>query len=586
LREILQPAGNATFDPDVEAKSSFCLPETRSEVLKEIKSWADGHDKRHIFWLYGMAGTGKSTIARTVVRDYVKGRLCATFFFSKGGGDASHARKFFRSIAWQLAKVSSSLSRYICDAIAEDSDIVTRNLRHQWNKLILQPLYKMKPYSNRPSLIFVIDALDECEGDGDVRTILELFAEVKGLDTINLRIFITSRPEMPILCRFRAMNVISYRDLALHDISRATVNRDLSAFFRERFRQIALERGKPVDSWPGSAKISLLVERADGLFIYAATVCRFVSENSKWPAEDLLEVFAYDGTRHSTKRKLRIPSKKSPTQGLDKIYAQILDYTVKDEEQETEDDDDQLELAKEYKLIIGSLAVLSEPLSAIALGELLSIDRETVTLRLDHLRSVLNVPQDERLPVRLLHPSFRDFLFDKQRCQDDRFWIDQSEATEKLANCCLKLMSENLKSDICGLQAPGVLLGEIGNNRIQKHLPPELQYACRYWVQHFQQSRERKAVISDNGCVHAFLKTHLLYWLEALGLLGKASEGVLAIASLESMVLVSGLSILKEVLDALTATKNLKLIRSSRLSILKYQNFCMMRNDLSLETDK
>ena len=39
----------------------------------------------------GMAGTGKSTISRTVAHEYNKQkRLGASFFFSKGDGDAGH----------------------------------------------------------------------------------------------------------------------------------------------------------------------------------------------------------------------------------------------------------------------------------------------------------------------------------------------------------------------------------------------------------------------------------------------------------------------------------------------------------------
>jgi hypothetical protein len=41
-----------------------------------------------------MAGTGKSTIANTIAQNYFKqGRLAASFFFSRGGGDTGNASK-------------------------------------------------------------------------------------------------------------------------------------------------------------------------------------------------------------------------------------------------------------------------------------------------------------------------------------------------------------------------------------------------------------------------------------------------------------------------------------------------------------
>jgi len=107
-------------------------------------AWADRYDGKHIFWLNGMAGTGKSTIARTVAHHYSEQkRLGASFFFSRHGGDVGHAGKFFTTIAWQLAKVSSSLKGFICDAIAEHNDIASQSLRNQWRQLVYKPLSRL-----------------------------------------------------------------------------------------------------------------------------------------------------------------------------------------------------------------------------------------------------------------------------------------------------------------------------------------------------------------------------------------------------------------------------------------------------------
>src|SRR5580700_7937182 len=108
-------ASNTNYKPHV----SLCLADTSVDILKDIMAWADGQDERCIFWLSGLAGTGKSTIARTIARKYYdEERLGASFFFSRGGGDASHAGRFFTSIAVHLASKSPSIKRYICEAIA------------------------------------------------------------------------------------------------------------------------------------------------------------------------------------------------------------------------------------------------------------------------------------------------------------------------------------------------------------------------------------------------------------------------------------------------------------------------------------
>ncbi|KAF1809926.1 hypothetical protein P152DRAFT_451588 [Eremomyces bilateralis CBS 781.70] len=97
-------APNAAFNALEKGDDPLCIPGTRVDVLNDIRKWVDGEDKRHIFWLSGWADTGKSTIARTVAREYYGGsRLVASYFFSKGGGDTGNATKFVGTIARQLA---------------------------------------------------------------------------------------------------------------------------------------------------------------------------------------------------------------------------------------------------------------------------------------------------------------------------------------------------------------------------------------------------------------------------------------------------------------------------------------------------
>ncbi|KAH6667679.1 hypothetical protein B0J14DRAFT_601199 [Halenospora varia] len=102
-------------------------------------------------------------------------------------------------------------------------------------------------------------------------------------------------------------------------------------------------------------------------------------------------------------------------------------------------------------------------------------------------------------------------------------------------------MSQTLKKDVCELYAPGYQAAQVESSRIQKCLPPEVQYACLYWVQHLQRSGSQAY---DGEEAHRFLQAHLLHWLEALGWMGKTSEGIQAILSLEAHVPVCYLSII------------------------------------------
>jgi hypothetical protein len=97
-------------------------------------------------------------------------------------------------------------------------------------------------------------------------------------------------------------------------------------------------------------------------------------------------------------------------------------------------------------------------------------------------------------------------------------------------------MSTSLKQDIYGLNTPGVLVSDVESSRIECGLPPEVQYACLYWIQHLQKSDSQ---LSDNDKIHQFLQEHLLHWFEALSWMQKMSEGIQAIASLELIAHVS-----------------------------------------------
>ena len=55
----LKVAKGAAFD----SYHDECLPGTRTELLCEIKEWAESPHRKCIFWLNGMAGTGKSAIS-------------------------------------------------------------------------------------------------------------------------------------------------------------------------------------------------------------------------------------------------------------------------------------------------------------------------------------------------------------------------------------------------------------------------------------------------------------------------------------------------------------------------------------------
>ncbi|KAK7191834.1 vegetative incompatibility protein HET-E-1 [Paraphaeosphaeria sporulosa] len=146
------------------------------------------------------------------------------------------AGKFVTSIAVQLADNITTCRQHIRDVIAERSNIAQTSLRDQWQHLVLRPLSQL----HKPGpFVIVIDALDECDNDNDVQIIVRLLAEARWLDRVRVRVFLTSRPEVPIRDVFGQIKDTEYRDFVLHDISPSIVNQDIRLFLEMELQSIS-----------------------------------------------------------------------------------------------------------------------------------------------------------------------------------------------------------------------------------------------------------------------------------------------------------------------------------------------------------
>jgi len=499
----------AEFDSFAEQHNAKCYDGTRAELLCQIRTWADDPHGEVIFWLNGMAGTGKSTVSRTVAQAFAKDNLLgASFFFKRGEGDRGKAALFFPTISRQLVRKLPALEPYVREAIDADQAI-GKALDIQFDKLVLQPLRRIQ---HAMTVMIVIDALDECDGEKDVKNIISLLAQPTALPSACLRVFITSRPELPIRLGFKNVQG-KYQNLALHQIPKPTVERDISAFLeyelariRDAYNSEAFEGLELPTDWPSKDDIQTLTRMAVPLFIFAATICRFVEDAYSDPSDQLRKVLEYQTETHD-----------SELDKLDATYLPVLNQLTAGRS-----DLQRKRLLAEFRDVVGPIVLLAQPLSVLSLARLLNISPRALSATLNPLHSVLSIPSKPNFPIRLFHLSFRDFLVDPTK-RAGEFWIDETECHRMLSERCIQLMRQHLKRDICGLQLPGKLRSDVDQQAIDAALPPEVQYACRYWVHHLKES---KSSIKDGDPVHSFLTSHLLYWLEALGLLGQIAASI------------------------------------------------------------
>jgi hypothetical protein len=68
---------------------------------------------------------------------------------------------------------------------------------------------------------------------------------------------------------------------------------------------------------------------------------------------------------------------------------------------------------------------------------------------LEDLHAILDIPE----PSTSHHPSFCDFLLDKTRCRDPKFWVDEKQTHHALAASCIRVMFISLKQKICGVRS-------------------------------------------------------------------------------------------------------------------------------------
>lgn len=313
-------------------------------------------------------------------------------------------------------------------------------------------------------LVIVIDASDECDDENDIKSILQLFTQAQDITTVRLRVIVTIRPGTHSHLGLQVAPATFRRQLVLDELSKDAVDQDIRAFFKSHFDAIRIKHGALPTAWPGDDIVDMLVQRAGTLFIYAATVCRFLREDERFSQERLFFVLQQD----SAYRKSLL--------AIDDIYIKVLHRAMANGHNK----DFRTKLNRWLNNIIKPVVVLLQPLSVSSLAGLLHVKTGDIAGAFKDLRSVLQVPADQHSTVRLLHPSFRDFLLDPRRCNDPRFVIDERHAHYDLFVHCFQVMLARLKQYMCGLRNPGVESKQLGKEALKKYIPSHVQYACRH----------------------------------------------------------------------------------------------------------
>ena len=444
-----------------------CLPGTRGSVLMDIVRWAKDPQCQNVFWLNGLAGTGKSTIAQSF-SDMVanEGLLGASFFCSRDYLNRKELKNIFPTLAYQLTCCYPRLRSHIIAIIKKDPTIAHTSLISQLENLLVNPLS-----GENISCVIIIDALDECVDDQPASAMLSVLGQyVKQLPLV--KFFITGRPEPRIRTGFRLPLLQPLTQIfLLHEVELSSVDSDIQLYLTQRLTTIAKQRSglKLPDVWPSDHEITALTKKSSGLFIFASTMVRFIGSEYHEPNERLQLVVSK--TDHTTCEGIA---------GIDALYSQILLHGFSNTCQP--------EVFANMRHVLAAIVLAFNPLSQRELSTILGVPMSLVSSTLRHLHSVILVPTDESKEIRIFHKSFSDFLQDDERCTDPRFYIDPETYHGGMALSCLRLVGV-LKRNPCSLP-PFTMNKDVPNcmQLLENKLSGAMRYACIHWARHIRLS--------------------------------------------------------------------------------------------------
>ena len=490
----------AEYDAASPALRNACTEDTRKAILDTLQQWASDNATTRVYWLNGMAGTGKTTIAYSfseILNDNES--LGGTFFSSHLRVDTSDARCIIPTICLQLAarKYLPSLPHLILDVVEDNPDCKSWKIGKQFQNFIVKPL--TAAYRDTSNIVFpviVLDALDECSDQSLVTELLSVI--LKHSKSLPVKFFITSRPEIRLKESFAKS--CTHSNFILHEVEKEIVKADIELYI-QRWLNI---HGSSHD-WPPLAEVERLANMSGTLFIYAATICKYISQK---------------GTSCMSQRLSDVVnSNLEATSGvihpLNILYERILDaayaFTNKREK-------------KNIDIIVTAVVYVYNPLSIKAISALMEIPINHIEAALSSLHSLIYIPsQGPDMPISTYHASFHDFI--SNQIHFSKHYLDPCISHKHIAHQCLGLMNKvwSEKEKIHYLE-----------ERNCTDISECLAYACSNWAIHFTYRD-----VGETSELNDFFGKLLLRWMDCLSVLGKLGTAMHSLNKLKSWANVS-----------------------------------------------
>lgn len=500
ILEKLSPVRSAEIDSQ---RGPRCMEGTRVGVLKLLREWSNDETAPRIFWLNGMAGIGKSAIARSFCHELSQHNLLAgSFFCSRNGSVAvGDAQRIVPTLSASMASWDISFNDALLAGLKRKPFAKDWNLEVQIQCLLAIPFSERLPHTAKVHMpIFVVDALDECSDEDLTRHLVESLVNISA--RVPAKFFLTSRPEPHIRHRLEQMGSFPHshfwgRTLRLHDIEQDIVEADISLYLMHELKNMR-EQSFPPD-WPPSNQVATLTRLSGKLFIYAFTALAYIRKRPVLRLGQLTEDSAISAQM---------------TKPLDHIYEMILTEATNSEDFTADE-------AALTKTIISIILTMREPMSVAELGELLEMPAHLVRDSLNHLYAVIYVPRDnDSGALATFHASFGDFLTSPSRAPASMY-VDIAGSHSDLASICIGVLrSDKLCFNLAHITSSEYV--QRAKGEMSSLVPESLRYACTHWVYHITASNDQAPLWS--AVEDFFIGPKFLFWLEALSVVGITSH--------------------------------------------------------------
>ena len=486
----------------IEQDRGGLLKDSYAWVLNndEFKQWRDNEESQ-LLWIKGDPGKGKTMLLCGIIDELTKSTKHSanvSFFFCQAtNADLNNAVNILRGLLYMLAKQQQSLLCHIRERYDDSGKqcFIGMNAWTALSKMFISVLGD--PHLRTTYLI--IDALDECTTD---LTLLLRLVSQKSSASSRIKWIVSSRNWPSIEEHLNAATQKVRLCLELNEKSIAVaVNR----YIRLKVEQLAVQ--KKYDNDTQDAVQRHLSSNANDTFLWVALVCQ--------------ELAHPNVRRHHTLQTLQ-----AFPPGLDQLYKRMMDQICSSKD---------VDLCKS---ILGVVSVVCRPITLVELVSFIDMpgsisdDYEALMEIIGLCGSFLTLRERT---ISFVHQSAKDYLLKKAFEQIFPSGMEEIHYTIFLRS--LQIMYGTLRRDIYGLHAPGFHIDEI-----KQPSPDPLaaaRYSCVYWVEHLcncDPSKRANNDLRDGGSVDNFIRRNYLYWLEALSLLGRMSEGILSMVTLSHLV--------------------------------------------------